>query len=173
MFQKSHHFYYTFFPQKLQYSCSNLAVTKRAFSLFALSSHLPETPPPPSPLSFWCWELVGGGQREQGDGSPSKDPPSGISRVLLYLCRVTTGRIGVRVQNPFVLLDEISGGCLVSAALFGQHLSAVLGPVVGCASPVPPHVAARSLEGEQPPPYAKGNPTPHPGLPSPLFFEAF
>lgn len=71
------------------------------------------------------------------------------------------------VRSPVVLLDEISGGCLLPAAL--STLSAVLGG--GGESSIPPYVAVRKPGGQTASsPYAKGNPTPHPGLPSPSVF---
>lgn len=74
-------------------------------------------------------------------------------------------------QEPrFVLLDEISGGCLLPAV--PCILSAMLGRRQG--SSVPPHVAVRRPGGQAASsPYAKGNPAPHPGFPAPVFFEAF
>lgn len=69
-------------------------------------------------------------------------------------------------QEPhcFVLLDEISGGCPFPAA--PQHIVSSAGEVGG--SSVPPHVAVRRPGGRAASsPYAKGNPAPHPGLPSP------
>lgn len=54
-----------------------------------------------------------------------------ISRVLLYQCLTVTGiRLGVcREPHCFVLLDEISGGCMFPAVL--GTLSAVLGTLTG------------------------------------------
>lgn len=89
----------------------------------------------------------------------------GISRVLLYQCLVMTEESEYLSGVPlFCLLDEISGGCLLPAVL--GTLSAVLGRWQG--SSVPPHVAVRRPGGlAASSPYAKGNPAPHPGLPSP------
>lgn len=90
-----------------------------------------------------------------------------MSRVLLLRRLVMAGSIRVSVRSPVVLLDEISGGCLLPAAL--STLSAVLGG--GGESSIPPYVAVRKPGGQTASsPYAKGNPTPHPGLPSPSVF---
>lgn len=106
------------------------------------------------------------GVGEQRTGSSREEDSWGISRVLLYQCSAVTGRIEVLVRSTIVLLDEISGGCLLPAAppaprqqCWGRWWGLLF---------VSPHVVVRRPGGQAASsPYAKGNPIPHPRFSSP------
>lgn len=78
----------------------------------------------PLPL-IWCWELGGGGHREQGDGSSGDNLGYQSCSPLSMLGDDRKNMSIYQEPHCFILLDEISGGCLFPAAL--GTLSAVLG----------------------------------------------
>lgn len=104
---------------------------------------------------------MGGG----GAGTSREEDSWGISRVLLYPRSAMTGRIGVFVRSPSVLLDEISGGCLLPAAS-SAHRQQYWGRWWGLLRPSSCGCEEGGGQAASSP-YAKGNPTPHPGFSSP------
>ena len=122
------------------------------------------TPPP----SFWCWELGGGGgaggagrwvlwRRLSGLQSCSPSSVSGDDR-----------KTRVFVRSPLVLLDEISGDCLVPAVPLAHHQQCWGRPWgVLC----PPRVAVRRPGGRAASSLMpKEIPHPTPGSPAPSVF---